>query len=49
MNMNGEVIGITAMVRNNAENIGYAIPSSDAKDAAEQLINRGTAQRLLHD
>ena len=41
LNMRGEVIGINEMRRNNAECMCYAIPSNDAKEIAEQLIDKG--------
>ena len=41
VNMSGEVIGINEMGRNDAESMNYAIPGSDAKKMADQLISKG--------
>ena len=41
VNMRGEVIGINEMGRRDAESMNYAIPSKDAREIAEQLIDKG--------
>jgi len=41
VNMYAEIIGINRARLNNAESMGYAIPSNEAKEIAEQLINKG--------
>ena len=41
INKNGKVIGINDMGRCDAESMNYAIPSNDAKDAADQIIAKG--------
>lgn len=41
LNMKGEVVGITDMIRKDSENIGFAIPSNDAKKVADALIDKG--------
>ena len=41
INKYGKVIGINDMGRGDAESMNYAIPSNDAKDAADQIIAKG--------
>ena len=41
VNMQGEIIGVNDMKRNDAESIGFAIPINDAKEIADQLIEKG--------
>ena len=41
VNMKAEIIGINRARLNNAESMGYAIPSNEAKEIAEQLIKKG--------
>jgi S1-C subfamily serine protease len=44
VNLKGEVVGICAFIRDNAQNIGFAIPSNLAKDVAEKLTAGGMIQ-----
>lgn len=39
----GEVIGINSFIRDEAQNIGFAIPSNTAQKIGEELISRGNA------
>lgn len=41
LNLKGEVVGINTFIRDDAQNIGFAIPSNMAKDVAEKLTNTG--------
>ena len=41
VNMQGEIIGVNDMKRSDAESIGFAIPINDAKEIADQLIEKG--------
>lgn len=41
LNLKGEVIGINSFIRDDAQNIGFAIPSSLAREVAEKLIRIG--------
>ena len=41
VNMSGKVVGINDMGRGDAESMNYAIPINDAKDVAEQIIEKG--------
>jgi S1-C subfamily serine protease len=41
LNLKGEVIGINTFIRDDAQNIGFAIPANVAKDVAEKLANGG--------
>jgi S1-C subfamily serine protease len=41
LNLNGEVIGINTFIRDDAQNIGFAIPSNVARDVADKLIKGG--------
>jgi S1-C subfamily serine protease len=43
LNMQGEVIGINSFVRDEAQNIGFAIPSNTAKRIGEELMAKGAA------
>jgi S1-C subfamily serine protease len=38
LNLQGEVIGINTFIRDDAQNIGFAIPSNYAKEIADKLI-----------
>lgn len=40
-NMTGKVVGINDLSRKGAEGMHYAIPSNDAKESAEQIIDKG--------
>lgn len=42
-NLYGEVIGINSFVRDEAQNIGFAIPADTAKRIAQELMERGSA------
>ena len=44
LNMQGEVIGINSFVRDEAQNIGFAIPSNTAKRIGDELMAKGAAQ-----
>ena len=44
-NLNGEVIGINTAILNFAQGIGFAIPSSMAKEVVDQLIDHGSVIR----
>ena len=46
VNINGEVIGINALIRGLHTGIGFAIPSSLAKEVSDQLIAEGKFTRL---
>ncbi len=41
LNLKGEVIGINTFIRDDAQNIGFAIPSNIAQDVAEKLAHTG--------
>lgn len=41
VNMSGKVVGINDMGRGDSESMNYAIPINDAKDVAEQIIEKG--------
>jgi S1-C subfamily serine protease len=41
MNLKGEVIGINTFIRDDAQNIGFAIPAAVAKDVADKLAAGG--------
>ncbi len=43
INFQGEVIGINSFVRDEAQNIGFAIPSNMAKRIADELMSKGSA------
>lgn len=43
INLNGEVIGINSFIRDEAQNIGFAIPAKQARKIGEELIQRGQA------
>ncbi|MBX9572878.1 MAG: trypsin-like peptidase domain-containing protein [Candidatus Obscuribacterales bacterium] len=43
-NLQGEVVGINSFIRDEAQNIGFAIPSNVARDVGEKLIKQGTVQ-----
>ncbi len=45
VNINGEVIGINTLIRGLHTGIGFAIPSSLAKEISEQLISDGKFRR----
>lgn len=42
LNLKGEVVGINTFIRDDAQNIGFAIPSNVAKEVAEKLANTGS-------
>jgi len=42
LNLKGEVVGINTFIRDDAQNIGFAIPSNIAQEVAEKLANSGT-------
>lgn len=44
VNMHGEVIGINTAIKQNFQNIGFAIPVDTAKQIAEQLMKNGSIQ-----
>ncbi len=46
VNINGEVIGINTLIRGLHTGIGFAIPSSLAKEVSDQLIAEGKFTRL---
>lgn len=41
LNLRGEVIGINTFIRDDAQNIGFAIPANIARDVADKLANAG--------
>ena len=41
VNMKGKVVGINDMGRSDSESMNYAIPINDAKDVADQIIEKG--------
>ncbi len=41
INLSGEVVGINTFIRDDAQNIGFAIPSGIAKEVAEKLAGSG--------
>jgi S1-C subfamily serine protease len=41
LNLRGEVIGINTFIRDDAQNIGFAIPANVAKEVADKLIKGG--------
>lgn len=41
LNLRGEVIGINTFIRDDAQNIGFAIPGNIARDVADKLANGG--------
>ena len=43
-NLQGEVVGINSFIRDEAQNIGFAIPSNVARDVGEKLIKQGIVQ-----
>lgn len=43
-NLEGDVIGINSFIRDEAQNIGFAIPANVAKDVGEKLIRQGSVQ-----
>ncbi|MBX9686020.1 MAG: trypsin-like peptidase domain-containing protein [Candidatus Obscuribacterales bacterium] len=43
INMQGEVIGINSFIRDEAQNIGFSIPSNLAKRYADELMQKGSA------
>ena len=45
LNIQGEVIGINTAVRNDGQNIGFAIPTATASDVAASLLSRGMVAR----
>lgn len=45
LNIQGEVIGINTAVRNDGQNIGFAIPIATASDVAASLLSRGMVAR----
>lgn len=45
VNLKGEVVGINTFIRDDAQNIGFAIPANVARDVADQLIKAG---RIAH-
>lgn len=46
INQNGEVIGVTTAIIEQAQGIGFAIPSSTAKAIGDQIISHGKPLRL---
>lgn len=46
INQNGEVIGVTTAIIEQAEGIGFAIPSTTAKTIGDQIISHGRPLRL---
>jgi S1-C subfamily serine protease len=42
LNLKGEVIGVNTFIRDDAQNIAFAVPSDIAKAVAEKLLNAGT-------
>lgn len=46
LNQNGEVIGINTAIIQQAQGIGFAIPSSTARQVADQIIENGRPLRL---
>lgn len=45
LNLNGEVLGINTMIIGRGTGIGFAIPSSLARNVADQLLTTGTVRR----
>ena len=45
LNMCAEVIGITTAAMMNADNIGFAIPINEARQAAQEILNHGRVIR----
>ncbi len=45
INIHGEVIGINTVVRNGAQNLGFAIPIDVAKGLSDELIRSGKIKR----
>jgi S1-C subfamily serine protease len=46
INQAGEVIGVTTAIIEQAEGIGFAIPSTTAKNIGDQIISHGRPLRL---
>lgn len=42
LNLKGEVVGINTFIRDDAQNIGFAIPSNIARDVADKLAKAGS-------
>ncbi len=42
LNLRGEVIGINSFIRDDAQNIGFALPASLAREVGEKLLRSGT-------
>jgi S1-C subfamily serine protease len=45
LNIKGDVIGVNSAIRNDGQNISFAIPVDVAKDVAEQLVAKGSIAR----
>ena len=45
LNLQGEVVGINSFIRDDAQNIGFALPASLARDVAEKLLLSGAIAR----
>lgn len=43
INLQGEVVGINSFIRDEAQNIGFAIPANTAKRIGEEIVQRGSA------
>lgn len=43
LNLQGDVVGINSFIRDEAQNIGFAIPANTAKKIADELVQKGTA------
>lgn len=41
LNIRGEVVGVNTAIRGDAQNIGFAIPVSIARDIADELLEKG--------
>lgn len=44
LNLKGEVVGINSFIRDDAQNIGFAIPAHLAREVADKLMRSGTIQ-----
>jgi S1-C subfamily serine protease len=45
LNIHGEIIGLTSAIRNDAQNIGFAIPVNTVEQVSNSLIKDGTITR----
>lgn len=45
LNLKGEIVGINSFIRDDAQNIGFAIPATIAKEIAGKLLQQGSVSR----